>query len=273
MRPASWTTGRPSDAGGRAEDRDRHRSAVVNEGMWGGFAAVDAARTFVRRYLSTSRGAARNIQVLRSRLRPHVLLVGVHVRAGDFTPAASATQYDGGWNDALPMDWYLGVCGALRKLLGDRVQFLVLGGDPGGPSGTIARELGALTTSRERYTDVSDLVLLSTSDLLVCSVSAFSLAAAWLSDSPYLWPRAQLHDENGWLSIWGAEAAQSTGLTKTNRLSLAGAAELPPARGMPIGWDGSLPASLEQALSAPRGAWDKRSDLIYYGVVRDPEMG
>lgn len=247
---------------------EQRRVVVVNEGMWGGFAAVDEARPFIRRYLSAARGTAQNVLALSSRRRPRALLVGIHVRAGDFAPPAAEVNQSAEWNRALPLDWYRSVCRALQRRLGDEVQFLVLGGSPDGPAGVLAGELGALTTWSERRTDVSDLVLLSAADLLVCSVSAFSLAAVWLSDAPYLWPRDQLHDEDGWLSIWGAEEGQKTGLTASNRLELSAAREPPIARGIPVGGDGFLSEPVTRALIGSRGPWDRRADLIYYGVVR-----
>ena len=121
----------------------------------------------------------------------------------------------------------------------------------------------------EKYTDVSDLLALAMADLLVCSVSTFSLAAAWLSDAPYLWPSVQLHSEDGWLSIWGMEPAQPGGLPpptagngriEGNRLR--GAA-------FPVPPSGQIPEQVLRALASKDFVWDKRADLIYYGVVPD----
>lgn len=248
----------------------RGRTALVNEGLWGGFPAIDAARPFIRGYLSRSRYAAGNIAALRSRRRPGTILVGVHVRSGDFAaPASSDTAYREAWNRALPMEWYAHVCRGLRELLGDRVQFLVLGADPTGSLGSLVDDLGALTTVGEKYTDVSDLLALAMADLLVCSVSTFSLAAAWLSDAPYLWPSAQLHSEDGWLSIWGMEPAQRVGPTAANRQELARRGEPTPGRGIPVPRSGQIPEEVSRALASKDIVWDKRADLIYYGVVPD----
>ena len=249
------------------------RAVLVNEGLWGGFPAIDGARSFIRSYLGGSRHAPGNIAALRSRRRPGTILVGVHIRGGDFAAPSSGAAYRETWNVSLPMAWYMDVCRGLRELLGDSVQFLVLGADAAGPGMALVNDLGALTTWSERHTDVSDLLLLSIADLLVCSVSTFSLVAAWLSDSPYLWPSAQLHREDGWQSIWGIEPAQRSGLTASNRRELSGLVEPPSGRGIPVPPSGRLPEAVSVALATGDRAWDRRADLIYYGVVRESKAG
>jgi hypothetical protein len=253
-----------------AQDNPPHRAVVVSQGMWGGFPAIDAARGFIRRYLAGSRHAARNIATLRATRRAGALLVAVHLRGGDFVTPLSTAEYRGSWNAALPLEWYASVCHGLRALLGDSVQFLVVGDTVSGAAGDLVNELGALTTAGESHTDVSDLVLLSTADLLVCSISSYSLVAAWLGDSPYVWPREQLQIENGWLSLWGEEPAQRSGLTAENIQELSVAHEAPIARGVPVPLNGALPKELSLALSHSGAGWDRRADLLYYGVVRAP---
>lgn len=249
------------------------RTVLVNEGLWGGFPAIDTARPFIRSYLGGSRYAPGNIAALRSRRRRGTILVGVHIRAGDFAPPSSGAVYRETWNVALPTAWYRDVCRGLRELLGDGVQFLVLGADAAGPGRALVDDLGALTTWSERHTDVSDLLLLSMADLLICSVSSFSLVAAWLSDAPYLWPSAQLHLDDGWQSIWGMESAQLSGLTASNRRQLSGLVDPPPGRGIPVPPSGRLPEAVSVALAPGDRAWDRRADLIYYGVVKESQIG
>ena len=84
-------------------------------------------------------------------------------------------------------------------------------------------ELGALT-SGGGCADASDLLLLASADLLVCSLSSYSLTAAWLGAMPYLWLRDQLHDDDGWLSMWGAGPVSARDSTAANRHYQAGAA-------------------------------------------------
>ena len=247
------------------------RAVILNEGLWGGFPAIAGARFFIRSYLRGSRYAPGNVTALQSRRRPGTILVAVHVRGGDFLAPAEDAVYGETWNLALPLEWYRDVCRGLRELLGDSVQFLVLGAEgTAGPARSLVDDLGALTTWTERHTDVSDLLLLSMADLAVCSISTFSLVATWLSDSPYVWPSAQLHREDGWMSIWGAETAQHEGQTTANRSELAELDEPPLARGIPVSPDGRLPPEVSRVLESGRTPiWDRRADLIYYGVVRE----
>jgi hypothetical protein len=243
------------------------RSVVVNEGMWGGRPAVDAARPFVLDYLRRSRYAAANQSALLSRRRRTGPLVGMHVRRGDFVrPRAASPPGRSRWNVGVPIDWYRAVGQDLRRRLGHDVEFLVVGQLDDPEVSGLARELDALTTAEERWTDVSDLLLLAGADVLVCSVSSFSLGAAWLGQGVYVWPRWQLVEHDGWLSLWGDQPAQQDGLTAQNRRALTACGTAPAGRGVAAPLDGRLPDGLE-ALLRERGDCDRRSDLVYYGVV------
>ncbi|HTT04960.1 MAG TPA: hypothetical protein VMF64_06690, partial [Steroidobacteraceae bacterium] len=71
----------------RAHDLQRRSAYVfVTEGLWGGFYHVQAAREFMRATLYQSRFAARNLLQLRARIDPEKILIGMHVRLGDFKP-------------------------------------------------------------------------------------------------------------------------------------------------------------------------------------------
>jgi len=242
------------------------RTAIVNEGMWGGKPAVDAARPFVRRYLSSARGTAANVAAFQSRRSPGRPLVGVHVRGGDFAAPRSPESYRHVWNVALPLEWYRHVCAKLRDALVN-VDFLVVSDDLDA-SRPLVDEFGALTTAAESRTDLSDLVLLSLADVIVCSISSFSLVAAWLGEGRYVWPREQMDEQDGWLSLWGHEAAQRDGPTAQNREALgADVGRAPSGRGVALAWGGLLPRGFADDVRAGRRCSDRRTDLIYYGVV------
>ena len=68
---------------------ERRVFAFVTEGLWGGYSHVQAAREFMRSTLYQSRYAARNLLQLQSRIDPHKILVGMHVRLGDFVAPTS----------------------------------------------------------------------------------------------------------------------------------------------------------------------------------------
>ena len=112
---------------------------------------------------------------------------------------------------------------------------------------------------------LSDLILMSTADLLICSISSMSLLAGFLSSTPYIWFEPHLENIGGLKSIWGHESKQLTGLTALNREhseseSLFG-------RGVPVGWSGEIGARLESQLWSQLALKNRKRDLLYYGVT------
>ncbi|HXN11070.1 MAG TPA: hypothetical protein VN859_07485, partial [Steroidobacteraceae bacterium] len=73
--------------------RQRSVYALVTDDLWGGYHHIQAAREFVRSTLYRSRFAARNLHVLAGRIDPARILVGMHVRLGDFAPAGQVADY------------------------------------------------------------------------------------------------------------------------------------------------------------------------------------
>jgi len=250
--------------------RDRElvgtRTAIVNEGMWGGKVAVEEAREFVRAFMRCSRWTSSNIESFRRRRTPGRRLVAVHVRLGDFAAPVDPREYRHAWNVALPLEWYRHVCRELRAVLDD-VDFLVLSDDPAAAAPLVS-EFDALTTTDRRRTDISDLLLLSSADVIVCSISSFSLVAAWLGEGRYVWPREQMDEQGAWLSLWGHQPAQKDGLTAQNRSALAAMGDARPhGRGVAVAWGSPLPVEFVDDLRAHRRCADRRADLIYYGVI------
>lgn len=125
-----------------------------------------------------------------------------------------------------------------------------------------------LTVDQPRR-DVSDLLILASCDFLVCSISSYSLWAAFLSEARYGWFAPNLPPERGFGSIWGHEAEQQAPGAPT-RIALDRAATLGDgvvARGVAIGEDGRVPDELIADL-AHRAALKRRElDLLRYGVT------
>jgi hypothetical protein len=251
----------------------RRPFALECAGMWGGFVAIDRAREYVRCTLQRTRFTGENVVGFLGRRDSRRLLVGLHVRRGDFEPARmDGAGVRGVWNQALPLAWYAAVAGRLRREFDDTVQFAVFSdGPPLGLAPLVDRLDGALTTFDQRHRDCSDLLLMSMCDVLICSASSYSLMAAWLSEQPYVWPEQQCWLQDGMYSLWGYEAAQGPpeGLTSAN------SREVGPAdrdrswhpRGVTVGPDAALPGSLLVFLNARLKMRDRRTDLLYYGVV------
>ena len=68
--------------------------------------------------------------------------------------------------------------------------------------------------------------------------------------------------------MWGSEPAQAEGLTAANRRSLAAARTPPLPRGVPVPASGALPSEVGRLPLGRRAVWDRRADLLHYGVVK-----
>jgi len=242
---------------------------VVAEGMWGGFHGIRKARGFVLSRLYGARGAVERLYRVRRLIDSESLVVAMHIRMGDFSPATAGVDFKGRFDLSLPLDWFIGVRDCIRAALGKRVRFVVVSdGDParqasllGGPDTVVARSIGD--------NPCGDLLLLATADLLVCSVSSFSMWAAFLSQAPYIWFSGNLQEHEGYLSIWGHEPAQRApdGATLRHIQALRTCAAGVMPRGVPVGFDGVVPDHVFRLLEEMHGMRRTASDLVQYGVV------
>lgn len=246
---------------------------VTTDGLWGGLVHVLRAREFVRGTLYRSRGAARNLSQLSSRLDPRRLTVALHVRLGDFEASTPHLEtYRGRFNLALPLAWYVRVCSTLQDVLGERVQFQVFSDGSPAALAPLVQQIRPVDTSCDHPGDASDMLAMAQADLLVCSVSSYSAWAAALSDAPYVWfaPQMQVH-EGGWMSIWGHEPQQTSAGSPTLaacRWMSASTAAGQAIRGHALGMDDSLPAALCSELHARWSQLQRAGDPVFYGVTR-----
>ncbi|MFI4868244.1 MAG: hypothetical protein ACHQDD_02695 [Steroidobacterales bacterium] len=104
----------------------RRAYLLVTHGLWGGYHHVQAARDFIRCTLYQSRYAANNLLQLRGRIDPHKLLVGMHVRLGDFSAPGAVHDYHRAANISLPIEWLCALARALDRALGDGWQLLLI---------------------------------------------------------------------------------------------------------------------------------------------------
>ena len=167
----------------------------------------------------------------------------------------------------------MAVCEQLRQRFGDKVQFqLFTDGQPVALAPFIER-FSPITGFHQRDSVCSDLLAMASADLLVCSVSSFSLWGAFLSRAPYLWFAPQLQEERGTLSLWGHEPMQRppAGATARFRVQVAeeSAACLP--RGVPVTEHGEIPRNLLTRLELGLDSRRTATDLALYGVV--PRFG
>jgi len=244
----------------------------LTDGLWGGFHHLQEARDFVRETLARSRFAAANLALVRARLAPGKITVGMHVRLGDFIPDSEGRDWRGQFNVSLPLDWYVAIARSLRAQLGEGVQFLVVSDGTAEQLAPLVQSCGAVTTTDLKDADASDLLALAGTDLLVCSVSSYSAWAAFLSDAPYIWFEPNLQVIEGFYSIWGHEPRQRAPYSPT-RMAMAryaeGAVTAVP-RGVPVGMAGEVPHELASRLGQRAAAGDITNDLVVYGVVPVP---
>lgn len=249
----------------------RRAYVLVTHGLWGGYHHVQAARDFIHCTLYQSRYAANNLLQLRGRIDPHKLIVGMHVRLGDFSPAATIPDYHRAANISLPIEWLCALARALDRALGDGWQLLLITDGSEEQLRPLTDQWHCITTNDLGPGDCSDVLALAGADLLVCSMSSFSTLAAFLSDSPYLWflPNLYRHPQGAYsLGDYDAERDKPGSPTRAalEQLALLPADTLP--RGVGVGLDGEIPAALIQ--SAVRRQQSRRweSDLVRSGVVR-----
>lgn len=239
------------------------------EGMWGGYLAIRRAREFLRKELLLTRWTVENLTEYSSLVDPNRLQIAFHIRRGDFLAPVAPTAYRNKFCVAIPSDWYLNVGRCLQQALGKRnIQFTVISDAPSEVLEPLTNELAAITTHSQHHRDISDVLILSMADVLVCSISSFSLLAAFLSKGFYLWYEPQLNlDACGLRSLWGGQLNQQSSSSPTRRnaqLSAENSHAVP--RGLPVGVDGILSNDdLEMISALHRPTY---CDLIHYGVVR-----
>jgi hypothetical protein len=252
------------------EHRLLERSAYVlsTTGMWGGMRHIAQARDFVASQLYLSRFAAGNLLRLRQRLDPAKPTVGIHVRLGDFGAALQPHEYQGRFNVSLPLDWYRRVALSIHEQLQGQVQFLIVSDASPDKLKDLCDGLPCVLSGDIPDSDCSDLLALADADLMVCSVSSFSVWAAFLSGRPYLWYGPNLHPHpEGFLSIWGHEAGQQQEGSATRQAIAAAQAKVQPqaSRAWAVGHDGEVPAAALRQIGWASQSAD--TDLLQYGVI------
>lgn len=241
-------------------------------GMGGGYAPLAPARDFLRAQLLGTRGTLRNLYDLDRRAGSDRLRIGLHVRRGDFKGLGTQESYRGRFNVTVPLDWYVAVATGLARALGDRISIVVVSDADETELAPLIQAVPCHLTAHQPDRDVSDLLALASCDFLLCSISSYSLWAAFLSDGRYGWfaPNLTLHD--GYGSIWGHEAAQQA-VGSATQAALASVASLDgpiAARGVAIAEDGTLPNELIADLQRRAAFRRPALDLLRYGVAPLP---
>jgi hypothetical protein len=234
----------------------------MTDGLWGELYPIRKSKPFVLQTLYATRYTVPNMYEFRKQLAGgRNVTVSVNIRLTDFKIPTPTTDYRGLWNTRIPLEWYTRVCRSLRDLLGGAVTFcLVTDGTPEELADFIS-EFKPVTTFHQKHREISDLLNMTTTDALVCSISSYSQWAAFLSDAPYFWYRPHLRPVDGRLTIWEY-------LGERPEADAPGAKVFP--RGIPVDDDGAIPGSLSEHFRMRRSLNQLSLDLVQSGGVPEP---
>ncbi|WP_149830695.1 hypothetical protein [Streptomyces tailanensis] len=243
----------------------RRSLILLHQGMSGGHLGIERARNYLRNELLghlPEDGCPEDWGPDAGQLR-----VAVHIRLGDFSQHSTGPK-PGVFNRRLPFAWYRWVLDTLQGHFGEMLHVDLVSDDPIKATRMLPEWSGCTARSR---TILEDLSIMATADLLVCSVSTFSMLAAFLSDAPYVWYRPHLHEQGGFLSIWGYPPEQQ-GRTRADIRREQQIGGPLPARGVAVDVDGELPSWLTGFLMTKAALNRRSADLVHCGVVpeRDP---
>jgi len=239
---------------------ERRHYLVEVTGFWGAFEGLKVARDFVLERLLFATCTQRNLYEVRRRLDQNKCTVGVHVRLGDFFPPGSS-DYAGAERTSIVVAWYESICQQIESALGPYgVQFVVCSDGSREQLQPLLARGNVVFSSEMPDSDASDLVLLADADLLICSISSYSMWAAFLSSAPYVWYAPNLVQTATGLAN---QFIKSLGVSAPESMSDAPASP----RGVPVGEDGVLPRSILEEL---QGVWARRqasTDIVRGGAV------
>jgi len=232
--------------------------------MAGGYLGIASARDYLRSRLLGGADAQRSTDAVRS-AGDHTITLGIHVRRGDFAATPRAVE-PGAFNATMPLPWFINAARDLATRAELPVTVVLASDDP-----SLALDPLDLGTDqpvlRPGASALGDLAALAACDVVLPSISSFSMLALFLGSARYAWPREHLHREGDWLSIWGGEA-QGWGQIVTAQNATHYDPDPAGPRGVPLAVGEPWPDPLVADLSEGRSASSSPArDLIYYGVV------
>lgn len=245
-----------SDAIGKAA------SLLHSSGMSFGYLGIRRAKPYLKAALLGAPSAVAAV-AQHDPARMGRLTVGLHVRRGDF---AGETIMPGKFNQQIPIEWYRAAIRELRRTSNLPLTiFVATDGDPYELVDQLEVEPSEVTFLDG--TSVADMAVLAATDVILPSISSFSMLAIFLGDSHYLWHRDHLADNGGWAGIWSHEFSDEDSILTEARTRDGG--HMPDStRGIPFRQGDALPGRFVTAVDHQAQLRDWRSDLIYYGQVR-----
>jgi hypothetical protein len=242
---------------------DKKAYIVTITGHWGAFSGIETAKHFVREALYSSKHTRENLHWIERQQDREKISVALHIRRGDFGFPSAEGSYEGVLNKALPISWYRNVCSTLVSALGrDNLQFLVASDGCPDELRPLLDKYHSIFLSGLEYPDCSDLIAMSEADLLVCSLSTYSMWGAFLSGGPYLWFEPQLNrTQKGLFHNW----VRGLGIFQDSPPGHDPTPGMP--RGVPVGIKGDLPHSLLVYLDHRLSMRRSETDLVRGGVI------
>ncbi|TFC33954.1 hypothetical protein [Cryobacterium sp. TMT2-42-4] len=238
-------------------------SVLHSSGMHGGYLGIRRSRAFLRREIFGAAGAMTAVEEMDGSSDVGVR-IGVHIRGGDFS--STKLVRPAVFNEQLPLDWYVDVVQSLAKSL-SVPSFVYLATDTPSPVINAALTVAGCPPRGLALDSVGDLAVLARCDVIISSVSSFSMLAIFLSDASYVWHEDQLGEADGWLSIWGHEALNSGGGRTAQAMKQQSDGEVRVRRGVAQGkvpkWRQGFLNQLEYRARARRSF----DDLIFFGVT------
>src|ERR1700741_5008800 len=236
----------------------KHSYALLTEGLWGNFYSIREAQHFVLSQLYSTQNLTDNLYQLDRQIADKRLVVGIHIRMGDFLPAASTSEYKGVWNTRVSLAWYLNICRQLKAELGDAVAFMLLTDGDEEELRDFIDEFHPITNFRQPNSAVSDLLALASADVLVCSISSYSMWGAVLSRALYFWYLPNLQRSNGYLTLWDE---------RIDGLGDPGGSDGILPRGIPMAEDSRIPDNVLEYLRMKIKLNSLSLDLVKSGGV------
>ena len=259
---------------------------ITVTGIDGGPETVYGAKNYLLKRLLNTSYTLDNLSLIGSFLKPERITIGIHIRLGDFWEIGSRS-YAGVVNTRLPVQWYIDTIKSLSRELGEgNVQFILATDSPlSNDLLEIESQTGCSIISRIKNSDVSDLLALSQSDLILCSSSTYSMWAAFLGNAYYIWYEPNLlKTRDGYclrLAQMGASLKAGPAdidmplaplfSNLSNQEIISSAPDTYSYRGHPVGDSGRIPEALLNSLRARIHEKQPSRDLIRGGVVMSNE--
>lgn len=254
----------------KSETLSRKSRIIVHEsGMDLGYRGIRRARPFLQNRLLGTPLALRCVSEMDGR-SVQKIRVGLHLRSGDF--AVASVLRPGQFNTSMHSQWYVDRLHSLIDLIGPDLELYIAGDQKMYESVSAAIE-NRVVPRRLRGSSIEDLTALVQCDLILPSISSFSMLALFLSDAAYTWPTEHLNESNGYASIWGNEKPPRLGGSLTSEVrriddmsvfrhaDVQGRVLLPSLSGA---WPDDTKATLVHRVLQRTSAFD----LLYHGSVR-----